>query len=203
MFVSRFEPLILVTFLSCYSNITTRCGYRSSRSRGGGSSVDVSSLVLYHRRMKEVGVGSGHADAPPSLSRGKGARNNTARQQSNRFCRLTEDSLSSAHYTLTTQSASMPVLVRSNTTSLLERARTSEPRGSNPEHQNHLKDLRTNRTEHRSSILEHRASTLEQRDHRTFTLDQREHRAATLYQRSKTMDRNHGAKDGHSKKLSM
>lgn len=121
----------------------------------------------------------------------------------NLFCHLTDDSLSSTRYTLTTQSSSMPVLVRSNTTSHLDRASTSDHRSSNMDHQNNIKDLRTNRMENRSSILDHRTSTFDQRDHRTYTLDQRDHRTATFYQRSKTMDRNHGAKDNHSKKLSM
>lgn len=104
---------------------------------------------------------------------------------------------------MTTQSSSVPVLIRSNTTSLLDRAGTSDHRSSTADHQNSIKDLTTNRTEHRSSVSDRRTSTFEQMDHRTYVLDQRDHRIGTLYQRSKTMDRNFGVKDSHSKKLSM
>ncbi|XP_011610127.2 serine/threonine-protein phosphatase 4 regulatory subunit 4 isoform X1 [Takifugu rubripes] len=114
-----------------------------------------------------------------------------------------DDCLSSTRYTMTTQSSSMPVLIRSNTTSLLDRVSTSDHRSSNVDHQNNVKEMRTKRMEHKSSILDHRTSTFEQTDHRTYTLDQRDHRISTLYQRSKTMDRNYGGKDSHSKKLSI
>ncbi|TKS65081.1 Serine/threonine-protein phosphatase 4 regulatory subunit 4 [Collichthys lucidus] len=62
------------------------------------------------------------------------------------------DSLRTAHFTMASQSSSsMPVLIRSNTTSLLDRASTLD---------------------HRSGSMDHRTSTLEQRDHRTITLEQ-------------------------------
>lgn len=161
-------------------------------------------LVLFYRKIKEASIGTGNVDAPMLLSKGRGYQNNiTWLLQMNLFCPLTDDCLSSTRYTMTTQSSSIPLLVRSNTTSLLDRASTSDHRSSNMDHQNNIKDLRTNRMEHRSNILDHRTSTIDQRDHRTYTLDQREHRTSTLYQRSKTMDRNYGAKDSHSKKLSM
>ncbi|XP_070705438.1 serine/threonine-protein phosphatase 4 regulatory subunit 4 [Pempheris klunzingeri] len=87
-----------------------------------------------------------------------------------------DDSLRTAHFTMATQSTtSMPVLICSNTTSLLDRG----------------------------STLDHRTSTLDQREHRTNTLDQREHRTSTLDQRSKTMDRGCGVKDSQSRKLSI
>ncbi|XP_047184415.1 serine/threonine-protein phosphatase 4 regulatory subunit 4 isoform X2 [Scophthalmus maximus] len=97
-----------------------------------------------------------------------------------------DDSLRTAHFTLSTQStSSMPVLIRSNTTSLLDRASALD---------------------HRTSTLDQRdqrTSTLDHRDHRTSTLDQRDHRTSTLDQRSKTMDRGCGVKDSQSRKLSI
>lgn len=164
----------------------------------------LSFVVLHHRKLKDISDGIGHADAALLLSKGKRQQNkSTPLLQMILFHRLTADSVSSTRYTMTTQSSSMPVLVRSNTTSLLDWASTLDHRSSNMDHQNNLKELRANRMEHRSSMLDHRTSTLDQRDHRTYTLDQRDHRTGTLYQRSKTMDRNYGAKDSHSKKLSM
>ncbi|KAF0024066.1 hypothetical protein F2P81_024696 [Scophthalmus maximus] len=107
-----------------------------------------------------------------------------------------DDSLRTAHFTLSTQStSSMPVLIRSNTTSLLDRASALDHRTSTLDQ----RDQRTSTLDHR----DHRTSTLDQRDHRTSTLDQRDHRTSTLDQRSKTMDRGCGVKDSQSRKLSM
>ncbi|XP_076611763.1 serine/threonine-protein phosphatase 4 regulatory subunit 4 isoform X2 [Chaetodon auriga] len=142
-----------------------------------------------------------------------------------------DDSLRTAHFTLATQSTSpMPVLIRSNTTSLLDRASTLEHRSSTMDHKtttldqrdhrtitldhrNNMMEQRTSTMDHRTSTLEHRTSTidqrdhrtstLDQRDHRTSTLDQRDHRTSTLDQRSKTMDRGCGVKDSQSRKLSV
>ncbi|XP_017293768.1 serine/threonine-protein phosphatase 4 regulatory subunit 4 isoform X3 [Kryptolebias marmoratus] len=90
-----------------------------------------------------------------------------------------DDSMRTTHFTMTTQSTScMPVLIRSNTTSLLDQASAMDQR-----------DLRTNmldQKDHRTSTLDqrdHRTSTLDQRNHRTSSLDQREHRTSTLEQR--------------------
>ncbi|XP_013878114.1 serine/threonine-protein phosphatase 4 regulatory subunit 4 isoform X2 [Austrofundulus limnaeus] len=80
-----------------------------------------------------------------------------------------DDSLRTTHFTLTTQStSSMPVLIRSNTTGLLDQASALEQR-----------DLRTSTSDQR----DHRSSTVDQRNHRTSSLDQREHRTSTLDQR--------------------
>ncbi|XP_018542327.1 serine/threonine-protein phosphatase 4 regulatory subunit 4 isoform X1 [Lates calcarifer] len=112
-----------------------------------------------------------------------------------------DDSLRTAHFTLATQAtSSMPVLIRSNTTSLLDRASTLDHRTSSIDHRATSIDQRDHRTgtldhrtsnmDHRNNMLDqrtgsmdHRASTLDQRDHRTSTLDQREHRTSTLDQR--------------------
>ncbi|XP_028461792.1 serine/threonine-protein phosphatase 4 regulatory subunit 4 [Perca flavescens] len=108
-----------------------------------------------------------------------------------------DDSLRTAHFSLVTQSpSSMPVLIRSNTTSLLDRAgtldhRTSsldqrDHRTSNMDHRNNLMEQRTGSMDHRPSTIDqrdHRPSSLDQRDHRTSTLDQRDHRTSTLDQR--------------------
>ncbi|XP_051265002.1 serine/threonine-protein phosphatase 4 regulatory subunit 4 isoform X2 [Dicentrarchus labrax] len=145
-----------------------------------------------------------------------------------------DDSLRTAHFTMATQStSSMPVLIRSNTTSLLDRASTLDHRtgtldqrdhrtitldhrASNMDQRDHRtsnmdqRDHRTSNTDHRNNMMEqrtgtmdHRTSTLDQRDHRTSTLDQRDHRTSTLDQRSKTMDRGCGVKDSQSRKLSI
>ncbi|XP_041831405.1 serine/threonine-protein phosphatase 4 regulatory subunit 4 isoform X2 [Melanotaenia boesemani] len=91
-----------------------------------------------------------------------------------------DESLRTTHFTMTTQStSSMPVLIRSKTTSLLDRASTM--------------DHRTGTLDHRNNMGEHRTSTLDQRDHRTSTLDQR----------SKTMDRGCGVKESQSRRLSI
>ncbi|XP_069581184.1 serine/threonine-protein phosphatase 4 regulatory subunit 4 isoform X2 [Brachyistius frenatus] len=97
-----------------------------------------------------------------------------------------DDSLRTAHFTMATQSASsMPVLIRSNTTSLLDRASTLDPR----DHRTGTLDPRDHRTgtldprDHRTGTLdprEHRTGTLDPRDHRTGTLDPRDHRTGTL-----------------------
>uniref|UniRef100_A0A1A8JIA9 Protein phosphatase 4, regulatory subunit 4 n=2 Tax=Nothobranchius kuhntae TaxID=321403 RepID=A0A1A8JIA9_NOTKU len=111
-----------------------------------------------------------------------------------------DDSVRAAHFTLTTQStSSMPVLIRSNTTSLLDRAsildqkdhriRTLDHRTSNMDHRNNMMEYRTSNLDQRdfrTSILdqrEHRTSTLDKRDFRTSILDQREHRTSTLDKR--------------------
>ncbi|XP_053301311.1 serine/threonine-protein phosphatase 4 regulatory subunit 4 isoform X1 [Pleuronectes platessa] len=61
--------------------------------------------------------------------------------------------LRNAHFTLSTQSiSSMPVLIRSNTTSLLDRAGTLD---------------------HRTSSIDQRTTNIDHRDHRTSTLEQR------------------------------
>lgn len=123
---------------------------------------------------------------------------------------LTDDSLRTAHFSMGAQSASsMPVLIRSNTTSLLDRASTLDQR----DHRPNTLDYRTGNMDHRNNIMNHRTSTLDQRDHRTSTLDQRDHRTSTLEQRdhrtstldqrSKTMDRGCSMKEGQSRKLSM
>ncbi|XP_030260183.1 serine/threonine-protein phosphatase 4 regulatory subunit 4 isoform X3 [Sparus aurata] len=119
-----------------------------------------------------------------------------------------DDSLRTAHFTMATQSTpSMPVLIRSNTTSLLDRASTLDHRSStmehktstldqrdhrtitldhrtsNMDHRNNMMEQRTGTMDHRTSTLDHRTSTLDQRDHRTSTLDHRDHRTSTLDQR--------------------
>ncbi|XP_059212073.1 serine/threonine-protein phosphatase 4 regulatory subunit 4 isoform X2 [Centropristis striata] len=105
-----------------------------------------------------------------------------------------DDSLRTAHFSMVTQStSSMPVLIRSNTSSLLERAstldhRTStldqrEHRTSNMDHRNNMVEQRTGTGDNRTSTLDHRTSTSDQRDHRISTLDQRDHRTSTLDQR--------------------
>ncbi|KAM3849524.1 serine/threonine-protein phosphatase 4 regulatory subunit 4-like, partial [Diretmus argenteus] len=99
-----------------------------------------------------------------------------------------DDSLRTPHFTVVTlsptpsTSSSMPVLIRSNTTSLLDRASTTLDRTSTVDHRT-------------TTTLDQRSNTL---DHRTSTLD---HRTSTLDQRSKTIDqRPNGPKD---RKLSL
>ncbi|KAF7231137.1 serine/threonine-protein phosphatase 4 regulatory subunit 4 [Nothobranchius furzeri] len=111
-----------------------------------------------------------------------------------------DDSVRAAHFTLTTQStSSMPVLICSNTTSLLDRAsildqkdhriRTLDHRTSNMDHRNNMMEYRTSNLDQRdfrTSILDQRdfrTSNLDQRDFRTSILDQREHRTSTLDKR--------------------
>ncbi|XP_075872618.1 serine/threonine-protein phosphatase 4 regulatory subunit 4 isoform X2 [Nelusetta ayraudi] len=109
-----------------------------------------------------------------------------------------DDSLRGSHFTLATQStSSMPVLIRSNTTSLLDRAGTLDHRASNMEqksstldhrdlrtitleHRNNMVEPRTVSLEHRNSTVDHRSGTLDKRDHRTGTLSQKDHRTSTL-----------------------
>ncbi|XP_040920107.1 serine/threonine-protein phosphatase 4 regulatory subunit 4 isoform X4 [Toxotes jaculatrix] len=115
-----------------------------------------------------------------------------------------DDSLRTAHFTMATQSTpSMPVLIRSNTTSLLDRASTLDHRTSSMDHRSSSVDQR----DHRSGTLDHRTSSMDHRnnmvDQRTSTLDQRDHRTSSLDQRSKTMDRGCGLKDSQSRKLSI
>ncbi|XP_026163997.1 serine/threonine-protein phosphatase 4 regulatory subunit 4 isoform X2 [Mastacembelus armatus] len=128
-----------------------------------------------------------------------------------------EDSLRTAHFTMATQStSSMPVLIRSNTTSLLDRTSTLDHRGStqdqrdhrtsNIDHRNNTMDQRTSTTDYRTNAIDqrdHRTSTLDNRDHRTSTIEQRDQRTTALDQRSKTMDRGCGVKDSQSRKLSI
>ncbi|KAM6906161.1 serine/threonine-protein phosphatase 4 regulatory subunit 4 [Lycodopsis pacificus] len=138
-----------------------------------------------------------------------------------------DDPLRTAHFS-TQSTSSMPVLIRSNTTSLLERASTLDHRTSsldqrdhrtsaldhrtcNMDHRNNMMEQRTgtmnhrtttvDQRDHRTSTLDHR--TIDQRDHRTSTLDHRDHRISTMDQRSKTMDRGCGVKDSQSRKLSI
>ncbi|XP_067428871.1 serine/threonine-protein phosphatase 4 regulatory subunit 4 isoform X2 [Thunnus thynnus] len=112
-----------------------------------------------------------------------------------------DDSLRTAHFTMATLSqtqstSSMPVLIRSNTTSLLDRTSTLDHR-----------TITLDQRDHRTSTMDqrdHRTITLDQRDHRTSTLDQRENRTSTLDQRSKSIDqRSSGVKDSQSRKLSI
>ncbi|KAM9356324.1 serine/threonine-protein phosphatase 4 regulatory subunit 4 [Pholidichthys leucotaenia] len=136
-----------------------------------------------------------------------------------------DDSLRTAHFTMATQSGtSMPVLIRSNTTSLLDRASSLDHRTSNMDLRNDVMDHRTStldrgdyrsgtldQRDHRAGTLDrsnHRSSTLDQSDYRISTLDQRDrktstldHRTSTLDQRSKTMERGCGVKDSQSRKL--
>ncbi|XP_029985028.1 serine/threonine-protein phosphatase 4 regulatory subunit 4 isoform X2 [Sphaeramia orbicularis] len=121
-----------------------------------------------------------------------------------------DDSLRTAHFTMATLSqtpstSSMPVLIRSNTTSLLERTSTSDHRTSTSDHRSSTLDHRSSTLDHRTSTLDHRTGTLDHRtgtlDHRTSTLD---HRTSTLDHRSKTIDqRSSGGKDSQSRKLSI
>ncbi|KAM4529192.1 serine/threonine-protein phosphatase 4 regulatory subunit 4 isoform 1-T1 [Fundulus diaphanus] len=111
-----------------------------------------------------------------------------------------DDSLRTAHFTLTTQStSSMPVLIRSKTTSLLDQASMLEQR----DHRTSTLDHRSGTRDHRNNMMEQRTSSLEEREHRTSTLEHRDHRTSTLGQRSKTMERGCGMKDSQSRKLSM
>ncbi|TNN44783.1 Serine/threonine-protein phosphatase 4 regulatory subunit 4 [Liparis tanakae] len=109
----------------------------------------------------------------------------------------------------TQSTSSMPVLIRSNTISLLDRASTLDHRTSSLDQRDHITSTLPHRTcqmDRRNNMMEqrtmdHRTSATDQRDHRT--LDQRDHRISTMDQRSKTMDRGCRVKDGQSRKLSM
>uniref|UniRef100_A0AAX7W350 Protein phosphatase 4, regulatory subunit 4 n=1 Tax=Astatotilapia calliptera TaxID=8154 RepID=A0AAX7W350_ASTCA len=173
-----------------------------SRSRSLTSQPTTSKPVTSDRSLKVKELSSGSASGKASMLTSK------------------DDSLRTAHFSMGAQSASsMPVLIRSNTTSLLDRASTLDQRDhrtSNLEQRDHRPntlDYRTVNMDHRNNIMDHRTSTLDQRDHRTSTLDQRDHRTSTLEQRdhrtstldqrSKTMDRGCGMKEGQSRKLSI
>ncbi|XP_038161313.1 serine/threonine-protein phosphatase 4 regulatory subunit 4 isoform X2 [Cyprinodon tularosa] len=111
-----------------------------------------------------------------------------------------DDSGRMAHFTLTTQStSSMPVLIRSKTTSLLDQAGMLEQRDPRTS----KLDPRTGNREHRNNMMEHRTSSLEEREHRTISLDHRDPRTSTLGQRSKTMERGSGMMDSQSRRLSI
>ncbi|XP_068454819.1 serine/threonine-protein phosphatase 4 regulatory subunit 4 [Clinocottus analis] len=118
-----------------------------------------------------------------------------------------DDPLRTAHFSTATQStASMPVLIRSNTTSLLERASTLDHRTSSLDQRDHRTstlDHRLCNMDHRNNMMDQRTSTIDQRDHRTSNMDQRDHRTSNMDQRSKTMDRGCGVKDSQSRKLSI
>ncbi|XP_047244071.1 serine/threonine-protein phosphatase 4 regulatory subunit 4 isoform X3 [Girardinichthys multiradiatus] len=114
--------------------------------------------------------------------------------------KATRDDLVRTHFTLTTQStSSMPVLIRSKTTSLLDQASMLEQR----DHRTSTLDHKTSNRDHRNNMMEHRTSSLEEREHRTSTPEHRDHRTSTLGQRSKTMERGCGMKDSQSRKLSV
>ncbi|XP_034555251.1 serine/threonine-protein phosphatase 4 regulatory subunit 4 isoform X2 [Notolabrus celidotus] len=104
-----------------------------------------------------------------------------------------DDSFRTAHFSMATQStSSMPVLIRSNTTSLLDRASTLDHRSSTMDHRTGTLDQRDHRTnilDHRTGTLDHRTSTL---DHRTSTLD---HRTSTLDHRTSNMDHRNNVMD--------
>ncbi|XP_023251087.1 serine/threonine-protein phosphatase 4 regulatory subunit 4 isoform X2 [Seriola lalandi dorsalis] len=107
-----------------------------------------------------------------------------------------DDSLRTVHFTMATQStSSMPVLIRSNTTSLLDRASTLDHRTSSMDHRAssiEQRDHRTGTLDHRTSNMDHRNNMVDHRtaamDHRTNTLDQRDHRSSTLDHRTSTID---------------
>ncbi|XP_054474860.1 serine/threonine-protein phosphatase 4 regulatory subunit 4 [Anoplopoma fimbria] len=107
-----------------------------------------------------------------------------------------DEPLRTAHFSTATQSSSsMPVLIRSNTTSLLERASTLDHRRSSMDHRTSSLDQRDHRTstlDHRTCNMDHRNNMMEQRtgtmDHRTTTMDQRDHRTSTMDHRTTTMD---------------
>ncbi|CAI5684920.1 serine/threonine-protein phosphatase 4 regulatory subunit 4 isoform X2 [Oreochromis niloticus] len=163
-----------------------------SRSRSLTSQPTTSKPVTSDRSLKVKELSSASASGKASMLTSK------------------DDSLRTAHFSMGAQSASsMPVLIRSNTTSLLDRASTLDQR----DHRPNTLDYRTGNMDHRNNIMNHRTSTLDQRDHRTSTLDQRDHRTSTLEQRdhrtstldqrSKTMDRGCSMKEGQSRKLSI
>lgn len=77
MFLSRFAPLILVMFITV-AMVTSPSGVGIDLV-GMMTEVFVlmfSFLVLYHRKMKEVSVGSRHTDGSMLLSQGKRQQNN-------------------------------------------------------------------------------------------------------------------------------
>ncbi|XP_053193278.1 serine/threonine-protein phosphatase 4 regulatory subunit 4 [Scomber japonicus] len=153
-------------------------------------------------KVKELGGGSGSGSGKSMLS-------------------SKDDSLRTTHFTMATLSqtqstSSMPVLIRSNTTSLLDRTSQRDHRNSTMDQRDHrtsTMDQRDHRTstmdqrDHRTSTMDQRDlrnSTMDQRDHRTSTMDQRDHRTSTMDQRSKSIDqRSSGVKEGQSRKLSI
>ncbi|KAM8831694.1 serine/threonine-protein phosphatase 4 regulatory subunit 4 isoform 2-T2 [Spinachia spinachia] len=128
-----------------------------------------------------------------------------------------DEPLRTAHFSTTTQStSSMPVLIRSNTTSLLERTSILDHGASSLDHRDHRTttlDHRICKMEHRNNMKEQitgtmdqrdlRTATIDKRDQRTSTLDQRDHRTSTLDQHSKTRERGCAIKDNQSRKLSI
>ncbi|KAL3979241.1 DNA polymerase delta subunit 2 [Sarotherodon galilaeus] len=163
-----------------------------SRSRSLTSQPTTSKPVTSDRSLKVKELSSASASGKASMLTSK------------------DDSLRTAHFSMGAQSASsMPVLIRSNTTSLLDRASTLDQRDHRTstleqrDHRPNTLDYRTGNMDHRNNIMDHRTSTLDQRDHRTSTLEQRDHRTSTLDQRSKTMDRRCSMKEGQSRKLSI
>ncbi|XP_029352887.1 serine/threonine-protein phosphatase 4 regulatory subunit 4 isoform X7 [Echeneis naucrates] len=96
-----------------------------------------------------------------------------------------DDSLRNIQFTMATQStSSVPVLIRSNTTSLLDRANTLDHRTGSIDH----RDQRTGTLGHRTNTIDHRNNMVDQRtgtvEHRTSTVDQRDHRSSTLDHRT-------------------
>ncbi|XP_077950003.1 serine/threonine-protein phosphatase 4 regulatory subunit 4 isoform X4 [Gasterosteus aculeatus] len=128
-----------------------------------------------------------------------------------------DEPLRTAHFSTTTQStSSMPVLIHSNTTSLLERTSILDHRASSLDQRDHRAstlDHRICKMEHRNNMMEQitgtmdqrdlRTATIDKRDQRTSTLDQRDHRTSTLDQHSKTLERGCAIKDTQSRKLLM
>ncbi|KAM9840447.1 serine/threonine-protein phosphatase 4 regulatory subunit 4 [Aulostomus maculatus] len=158
-----------------------------SRSRSLSSQPTTSKPANSDRTQKVKELSSSSGPGKPSMSQGK------------------DNSLRTAHFTMATQStSSMPVLIRSNTTSLLDRTSSAEHRSSSIDqrdhrtstidHRNNMMDQRTSNgdhRDHRASTMDHRdhrSSTMDHRDHRSSTIDQRDHRASTLDHRTSTMD---------------
>ncbi|XP_034018304.1 LOW QUALITY PROTEIN: serine/threonine-protein phosphatase 4 regulatory subunit 4 [Thalassophryne amazonica] len=110
--------------------------------------------------------------------------------------RSKDDSLRTAHFPMATISPtlstpSMPVLIRSNTSSLLDRPSTLEHKSSSVEQRNSIKEYRTSAVEPKASTLNNRGST---KDHRISSVDQH----------SKTAEQHSsGTKDNPSRKLSV
>ncbi|XP_060908774.1 serine/threonine-protein phosphatase 4 regulatory subunit 4 isoform X2 [Labrus mixtus] len=133
-----------------------------------------------------------------------------------------DDSLRTAHFTMATQStSSMPVLIRSNTTGLLDRASALEHRSSSStmdhrtstldqrDHRSSALDHRTSNMDHRTSTIDHRTSTMDHRtstmDHRTSTMDHRtitmDHRTSTMDHRTSNMDHRNDGMDHRTSTL--
>lgn len=76
MFMSRFDRLILVTFI-LVAMATLASGFGTcSVKNDRGSRIYVFFLVLFYRKIKEASIGTGHVDAPMLLSKGRGHQNN-------------------------------------------------------------------------------------------------------------------------------